>query len=70
MNRKEFLGIIGGMWILGFFSAISQERFIEESSSGGERVDIDELKKKAEEGQVSMKEAMFYEIFEEKNRSM
>jgi len=56
--------------MLGIFSAISQERFIEESSSGGERVDIDELKKKAEEGQVSMKEAMFYESFEEKNRPM
>lgn len=70
MNRKEFLGIIGGMWVLGFFSAIGQERFIEESSAGGERVDLKEIERKIGEGQLSMKEAMFYEISERKNRSM
>ncbi len=70
MNRKEFLAMIGGMWIFGFFSAISETRFVEESTSGGEKVDVDFLKRKAEEGQVSMKEADFYEPFEEKNRQM
>lgn len=68
MKRKEFLGIIGGMWLLGFISALEQEKFIEERSSSGERVDLERLRKKEKEGQVSFKEAMFYEVIEEKER--
>lgn len=70
MKRRDFILAVSGMWVLAIISGFEVERVSYERSLTGEKVDIGKLRKEAERGNISFKEAMFYEILEKKNSKM
>lgn len=67
MKRRDFILSVSAMWVLAVLSGIESERIAYEGSLTGEKVNLNKLKKEVERGNISFKEAMFYEVLEEKN---
>jgi len=68
MERRYFIASLFSLVGLSILSAFEAERISEEAGLMGEKVSIDVIKRQFKSGNISEREAMYYEVEGEGNR--